>query len=464
MADPLLAVLVASTLLLLGFVLRVRLRFLQLLFVPASVVGGIVGLLGIQLILGRLQGPDESGVIHEATAAVAATLRSWPGPLIAVVFAGLLLEKPDRGLARSLRGAALNGIMVWIIVLGEIVIGLAAGWLMIDRYYDVPAGFGQLLEAGFAGGHGTATALGTIYGELLGFPEGLDLGFFVATVGLVYSVVSGIVFVNVAIRRGWTRSGEAELSLIRGTEDRAAPKPIAFGRVRSEVVDPLAFQVLLMALAILIGVALQWGFVEVVRVLNGPDESSSLENVPLFLFTLIGGLLLRKGMGLIGVDDLIDGDSIRRLVGIAMEFLIVAAVASLRLSVLATYLWPIVLLLTLGCVWTAFCLLFLSRRLLPGAYWFELGILNYGMSTGTTAQGMMLLRIVDPDLESGAAEDYALAAPLSAPFVGGGVITISLPLLLERHGVPVVVALLIVALAVLYVAGRALRRAQPLDD
>ena len=44
-----------------------------------------------------------------------------------------------------------------------------------------------------------------------------------------------------------------------------------------------------------------------------------------------------------------------------------------------------------------------------------------------------MLRLVDPELESGAAEDYALAAPLSSPFVGGGMITVGLPLLvLER--------------------------------
>ena len=51
------------------------------------------------------------------------------------------------------------------------------------------------------------------------------------------------------------------------------------------------------------------------------------------------------------------------------------------------------------------------------------------MSTGTTATGFVLLRLVDPELESGAAEDYALAAPISSPFVGGGMITIGLPLL-----------------------------------
>ena len=59
----------------------------------------------------------------------------------------------------------------------------------------------------------------------------------------------------------------------------------------------------------------------------------------------------------------------------------------------------------------------------------ELGLINYGMSTGTTATGLLLLRMVDKDLESGAAEDYALAAPLSAPFIGGGLLTLMMPLL-----------------------------------
>ena len=57
------------------------------------------------------------------------------------------------------------------------------------------------------------------------------------------------------------------------------------------------------------------------------------------------------------------------------------------------------------------------------------------MSTGTTANGLALLRIVDKDLESGAAEEYALAAPLSAPFVGGGILTLILPDFLENYTV-----------------------------
>jgi len=473
------AILTASALLLIGFVLRAKVRILQVLFVPASVIGGIVGLLFFQMIE---HGPAWTGASPAGTVApsvvtlvadhagvISGALRGWPGPLIAVVFAGLLLERPSRRLAPALRGAALAGIMVWIIVLGEIAIGLAAGWLVIAPAFDVPPAFGQLLEAGFAGGHGTATALGAIFDEMLDFPEGLDLGLFMATIGLVYSILSGIVLVNIGVRRGWTRRGRAdaaganERELITGLEQRHDPVPAALARVRSEVIDPLAFQILIMAMAFLLGVLFQQTFILAARSLGTGDSLRYFQNVPLFLFTLLGGWGVRGLMTAFGVGDLIDGRSIQRMVAIAMEFLIVAAVASLRIEVVANYIGPLSLLCGLGFAWAVVCLLVISPRVLPREHWFELGLINYGMSTGTTAQGMMLLRIIDRDLESGAAEDYALAAPLSAPFIGGGLLTMSLPLILSLEWVPIgaVVGVLAAVVTALFFIGRGLNRRQP---
>jgi ESS family glutamate:Na+ symporter len=115
----------------------------------------------------------------------------------------------------------------------------------------------------------------------------------------------------------------------------------------------------------------------------------------------------------------------------------------------------------LAAVWSGFCLLVLARVLLPRAYWFELGLLNYGFSTANTPQGLMLLRIVDPDLRTNAATDYAVAAPLSAPFIGGGIITfLVLPVLLERFGVGWVMGGLIVAITALLASGVALARSR----
>jgi ESS family glutamate:Na+ symporter len=138
-----------------------------------------------------------------------------------------------------------------------------------------------------------------------------------------------------------------------------------------------------------------------------------------------------------------------------MDILVVAAIASLNLQAVAALLVPFLTLLICGMIWATLCLFVFARWLLPKEHWFQLGLINYGMSTGTTASGFVLLRMVDPELKSGAAEDYALAAPLSAPFIGGGMITIALPLLvLERVWIGAAALVLVSIVATMIMAGR----------
>jgi ESS family glutamate:Na+ symporter len=430
------AFLCAAGLLLLGLFLRVKIRLLQVLYIPAAIVGGLIGLLLSPSVFEVIPGD------------VVAVFRTWPGWLIAVIFAGLLLERPGRSLRESIRLATRQGIMVWIIVLGEVTLGVTLTWLIVAPAYDVPYSFGQLIEAGFAGGHGTAAAMGEVY-KRLGFPAGVDLGYFVATVGLIFGVVSGIAYVNLAVRRGWTRIGNVRIPIISGLESRFEKVPMGWAKTRSEVLDPLVFQVLILSVSYAFGVGLYALISHLIPFVT---------NFPLFIFTLLGGLALRAGMTLLGIADLIDSEGIRRITALAMELLILAAVASLNLKAVFELFLPVSLLLFFAFIWVGVCLLVIGRRLLPRKYWFELGILNYGMSTGTTATGLMLLRVIDKDLESGAAEDYALAAPMSAPFIGGGMITFSLPLLLERAGGGPVVAGLLLAMVLLFLAGDWLAR------
>jgi len=448
------AILSACGLLLIGFVLRARLRFLQVLYIPASVLGGLIGLAVLLTI--RLAADDATPLAVHADA-IGGTLRTWPGALIAVVFAGLLLERPQRRIGETSRGTVMAAAYVWVVVLGEVLVGLLATWFVLMPLFGVPAAFGQLIEAGFAGGHGTATALGLVYEEL-GFADGYDLGLFSATIGLIASVVIGIALVNIAVRRGWTVSGRADVRLVSGLERRTDPKPMAWARVNGEVIDAFMFQLVLVAMAFGAGALIQWILAFGAESLELESLATALGHLPLFLFTLIGGLVVRKALALFRSDDLIDGESIKRIVAVAMELLIVAAIASLRIETLASYFWPMALLMALGCGWAVFCLLVLAPRLLPKDYWFELGIINFGMSTGTTAQGMMLLRIVDRDLESGAAEDYALAAPFSAPFIGGGLITLTLPVWLDKGYLPSVLLGLVIVIALALTVGWTIAR------
>ena len=443
------ALLLVAALLLVGVVLRHRIGLLRWLFIPASVVAGFVGLFVVQI--GSTYGNDWldwKSISHE--------LSSWPGWLIAVVFAGLLLERKPMSARDSAIRVGQQGLMVWIIVLGQTAIGLIATWLIIQEFYDVPNSFGMLIETGFAGGHGTAASMGEVFAHpSVQLKGGKDLGMLMATAGLVYGVVSGILWINVGVRCGWV----SQKPLADFNPDVAAKEaretsisdliPIGFCRVDKETIDPFLFQAVLMALAIGIGMAMQMLVMGLAMAIDGMFEVTNVDaaqaqlsksltvasvvDFPLFIYTLFGGLITRKILARFGQADRIDNETISRLSSTAMDILVVAAIATLNLQTVVAMAIPFSILLILGAVWAAVCLLIISRWILPQEHWFQLGLINYGMSTGTTATGFVLLRMIDPELDSGAAEDYALAAPLSAPFIGGGMITIALPLLvLER--------------------------------
>ncbi|MDH3718792.1 MAG: sodium:glutamate symporter, partial [Planctomycetota bacterium] len=91
-------------LLLIGLFLRARVTLLQRIYVPASIIGGLIGLLAVQGIQAT-SGLGQTWIAEQATGIVD-QLRTWPGWLIAVVFAGLFLDKPGKSLLASLRGAA----------------------------------------------------------------------------------------------------------------------------------------------------------------------------------------------------------------------------------------------------------------------------------------------------------------------------------------------------------------------
>ncbi|TWT76429.1 Sodium/glutamate symporter [Planctomycetes bacterium CA13] len=462
-----LALVFTAILLVIGVAMRLRFFLFRWLYVPASVIAGIVGLAVIQL--SHIEGMPDS--IEWTAHSIAETLDTWPSWLIAVVFGGMLLERKSTPLREKATDVGRQALMVWIIVLGETAVGLLVTWLLIRPFFDVPASFGMLIETGFAGGHGTAAAMGEVLRhDSIGLSSGRDLGILMATVGLIYGILSGIVWINVAARIGWIKNhsrGE-----VQGNDTKL--KPIGYARIRNETLDPLLLQIVWLLLAVGIGLILQQMVLSTAGLADGfihqasqASQASAAErelserltflrlvDFPLFIYTLFGGLLLRHFLQFLHCDQLIDSDSIARLTSASMDVLVVAAIASMNLMAVASLIVPFSILVFFGAVWTGVCLMVIARRVLPSRHWFELGLINFGMSTGTTATGFVLLRLVDPQLETDAAEDYALAAPFSAPFIGGGIVTFVLPLLvLERIPMGISAIVVTAMVAALVVVG-----------
>ena len=113
----------------------------------------------------------------------------------------------------------------------------------------------------------------------------------------------------------------------------------------------------------------------------------------------------------------------------ALDFLVVAAIVTIQVDIVAAGWVPLVLLVVGGMLWNFFCLRVIAPRVFNDA-WFERAIAELGQSMGVTATGLLLLRTVDPDCKTKAASAFASKQLLHEPFMGGGLWTgLAIPLL-----------------------------------
>lgn len=99
--------------------------------------------------------------------------------------------------------------------------------------------------------------------------------------------------------------------------------------------------------------------------------------------------------------------------GTTTDFLVFFGTASLDVRVVMEFLGPIAVLSLFCILWTIFALWILGPIMFTKG-WFERSIYIYGMMNGVIATGVTLLRVIDPNSESGTLEDYGIAyAPMS---------------------------------------------------
>jgi ESS family glutamate:Na+ symporter len=117
-----------------------------------------------------------------------------------------------------------------------------------------------------------------------------------------------------------------------------------------------------------------------------------------FAAALLIAALVKVIMGKLKLMYLIDQGLQRRISGWAVDYLVVATVIPISLIVVWEYIVPLLLFSCLAGAWTfAFCFYF-GRRL--GCLGFERMVTMYGVNCGTMANGLLLLRIVDPEFRT----------------------------------------------------------------
>lgn len=451
--DVFFAFTVLAILLLVGRWLKHKIYFFQQIYLPSSIIaGGVALLLGPQVlgvIAGVLGYPADSFVVNNGVfpEAMRTVWAQSPGVFINIVFAALFLGEiipsPRDIWRKAAPQVAFGQTLAW----GQYVVGLLLTLLILTPIFGMNPISGALIEIAFEGGHGTAAGMADTLVEL-GFPEGADMALGLATVGIVTGIISGTILANWGRRKGYVRFGEqtpsdegenADIGPVHPVEDPDIVRARA-RLTRNLLIDPLSLNFGFVALAVGIGWLILDAMKRFEAVTWGATGFEIIRYVPLFPMALIGGIIVQLVMKRMHVSPLIMRPLQNNIAGLALDVVIITALASISLQALGENLMPFLLISLVGIVWNIWAFVFLAPRLLP-SYWFERGIGDMGQSMGVTATGILLIRMVDPQNQTGAFESFAYKQLFFEPIVGGGLFTAAAPVLIQEFG-PVGVLLL----------------------
>jgi ESS family glutamate:Na+ symporter len=383
-----------AALLVFGTLIRANVRFFQINLVPASLIGGT---LGFGLI-----------ALDWAMGFKAADFTAFAFHFFTLSFMSLVLTSRAQPIAGQ-QPVALGGLwlsLIWVICLVlQALVGLAA----ISAYNTIASeplsGFlGLIATHGFTQGPGQALALGDLWTTAYNIQHAVDFGLIYASLGFVAAFAVGVPMArwilkkNLHSGRGGSLDQDFERGLYSGDAAPASGKLIT----HSANVDSFAFHIGLLGCAYLITD-------QYLKLVHPFVAGTHFENIFSYNLFFFHGLMicvgLRALLDRVNLGQFVDDETQKRITGSSVDLMVTASLLSINFALLTQFWQPILLVASLVTLVTAALCFTAGLRLKTlGA---ERGLTIFGCCCGSTGSGILLLRILDPNLASSVAKELA---------------------------------------------------------
>ena len=385
------SILVANT-------LRRKIKFIRNSLLPASVIAGII--IFILMFIPVINEFIDKSFME------ALTYHSLGLGFIALAMKSGVKSKDKNKFAVLDTGiTTVNGYLVQ----GIIGLGLTLV-LSITIFKDLFYAAGLLLPMGYGQGTGQALNIGNVFATF-GFTNGPSFGLAIAAIGFLVACLVGVIYLNILKRKGKLtlqekRIADNKLDTNIYAEDEA---PL------SESVDKLTIQfgfvigIYIITYLLILGLStlsvnylgnfgvktvkpLLWGF----NFLFGSV-------VAIVVKIVVKKLREKKIM----THTYINSYMMNRISGLFFDVMIVAGIAAIDWQNLKGLLWPLLIICITGGLATFLYIKFVAKKIFPD-YEYEMFFSMFGMLTGTASTGMILLREIDPNYETPAANNLVL--------------------------------------------------------
>jgi glutamate:Na+ symporter, ESS family len=395
-----------SLFLIIAIILKRKIKFLQRFLIPASIIGGFIGLIFGSEVLNwiRLDAEKLGNITYH---------------LMAVGFISVALKERVRIPVNHRRDNINTGLAIVTSYLSQGILGFAVSLSLVYTFLpELFPPFGLLLPLGFAQGPGQAYSIGTSWEEL-GLIDGGNIGIAIATIGFLWAIIFGIPLLNILVRRkkAWGLEDREQMIKLKNMDFEEKHTENIPGKL---FIDSLTVQVVLVGVVYLItyftlrGVSmaleplgdygytvaqLLWGFHFVIATMYA------------ILMRVVLNALKRKNWLRINYPD---NYILQRISSSSFDFMIVAAISALSIATFRANWLPIILITSIGGIFTLIYTVFLCRRIYTN-HIIEHIVGLYGQFTGTVTTGMALLREIDPDSESSVPENLVMGAAVALP-------------------------------------------------
>ena len=403
--DPIIQIGVIAGLILLANVLRRKIAFVRKSLIPTAVLAGFL-LLFIRT----------SGIININ----AVMLEKLTYHALALGFICMSLRIPeknsDSGAMIGSKSGALIVATYLVQALTGLVVSLGLAYTIMPDFFKAS---GILLPMAYGQGPGQANNVGTTY-EALGMTSGRTFGLSLAATGYLCACVVGVVFLNLYNRKN-------KLERIRDKEEVSGSVTIDTFQNNDEIpisesVDKLSIQFALVALVYLLTYWFTRGLNNLIAMI-APGAAGTVGTL-LWGFNFIIGsmvaIVCRTVFKQLRSKKIMNHQYqnnylLSRMSGLAFDLMIVAGIAGINIDDLSGYWIPFILMAVLGAIVTFIYLLYMCKKLYP-SYAYEGFFSMYGMLTGTISSGVLLLREIDPNFETPAANNLVTGSSFGIVF------------------------------------------------
>ena len=381
-------------------VIRRKVKFIRNSLLPSSVIAGI-------LVFAVMFIPKVGDFINHDF------MEILTYHCLGLGFIALALKTGTKSKDSSKKIILFSGITTVNGYLIQAIVGLGLTLLLsVTIFPDLFYAAGLLLPMGFGQGTGQALNIGGIFQDANGFASGRSFGLAVAAIGFLVACLVGVVYMNILKKKGklTVQENRKEVSNTLNS-DIYAPDEAPL----SEAVDKLTMQFGFVLLVYLICLLAMWGISTLGIKFLGNFGKNTLR--PLiwgfnFLFGSVFAMVIKKVIVLLKKKKIMNHSYINdymmsRLSGFFFDIMIVAGISAIKWDNLEGLLWPLLIVCTFGGIATFFYIKFICKKIYPN-YEYEAFFSIFGMLTGTASTGMILLREIDPNYETPAADNLVL--------------------------------------------------------